>query len=264
MKNCQPQKMTTEQQAVFDKFRLFISGNIPCFILRGSAGTGKTTLIRYMALYLMEIQREFVALTPTGHASRVLTQKTGISSSTIHSHIYNFEEFSSKIDEEGCGPKQGAGMTFRFKLKQNSYISCVYIIDEASMVSDSRINQDFFSFGSGKLLSDLVEYSKVKIQNSNAKFVFIGDHCQLPPIGMNISPALDEEYLRKYHHLENVDAVLNTVIRHGNESAILAEATKLREQIDKKKFNCLDIKSVDEQIIRIMCVFRPIATGNPI
>lgn len=182
--------LTDEQSKVLSCFKHFISSTTPCFILRGSAGTGKTTMIQHIALYLQEQERSYAILAPTGRAARVLNQKTGLGAGTIHSCIYDFDKMESDVDEEGGGPKDGAGITFHFALKQNYELDTVFIIDEASMVSDVLIEQEILRFGSGRLLSDLVKYSNINIKNARTKLVFVGDYCQLPPVGMNLSPAL--------------------------------------------------------------------------
>jgi len=197
------------------------------------------------------MQRPSAVLAPTGRAARVLNYKTGLAASTIHSCIYDFDSLVGTVDEEGKGPDQGPGFTLHFKLKPNDGLATVYIIDESSMVSDSAAKQEMLRFGSGKLLSDLIRFSNVSRHGSVGKLILIGDHCQLPPVDMSISPALDANYIKEHHQLDSAVATLHTVLRQSSDSAILGRASQLRLQIDENSFNRIDLSPEEGQIVAV-------------
>lgn len=164
-------------------------------------------------------------------------KKPGKGASTIHSAIYNLDKLVEYQDEKD--PK-----TYKFytALKVNTDISdCVYIIDESSMVSDVYTDGEFMRFGSGCLLKDLMEYINIDQNDHNKKIIFIGDNAQLPPIGMNNSPALDSKYLATKYRLNSLEYELTEVVRQKSGSGIIQNAVKIRECINKKEFNRLNM-----------------------
>lgn len=184
---------THSQQSAISAFKIFLDGSERVFILKGAAGTGKTTIVKEFLKILQERKREFALMAPTGRAAHIIGQKTGQSSTTIHRGIYSMSSITdlkkSVIDEKNP-EDDNSRMNFRFELKRNDDpASKVYIIDESSMISDAYSENEAFSFGSGRLLSDLFEYA------NGRKVIFVGDHAQLPPVGMDFSPAIDTDYL---------------------------------------------------------------------
>ncbi len=180
------------------------------FILKGYAGTGKTTLIGALVSQLWQIQLKYVLLAPTGRAAKVISSYSNKQAFTIHRHIYY--------------PKKQANGGIGFSLKKNKYTNTLFIIDESSMVPD--IASDSKLFENGSLLNDLLQYV---YSGSNCKVLFIGDTAQLPPVKSELSPALDEHFLSLNFNKNISTLELNEVVRQDNDSAILSNATVLRE-----------------------------------
>lgn len=183
------------------------------FLIKGYAGTGKTSIINAFVKTLDEFKIKSHLLAPTGRAAKILTYYTKKTAFTIHKKIYR-----QKSSNNGFG---------NFSLNHNPDKNTYFIIDEASMISNS--NNEMSVFGSGRLLNDLFEYV---YQAQNCKLIFIGDTAQLPPIGINISPALDKEEVNILSGKEVQEVILTDVVRQTNESGILYNATLLRELID--------------------------------
>ncbi|MBK9639539.1 MAG: AAA family ATPase [Bacteroidetes bacterium] len=189
------------------------------FILRGSAGTGKTTLTQALSAWLSDLSVPCYLAAPTGRAAKIISSKTGRIAKTIHSLIY--------IPEQGAN---GISVVLKRKMNPNQK-ACVFIIDEASMISDLAGGNDKF-IASKSLLDDLISY--VKEGNKESKIIFIGDRFQLPPIHSTFSPALDPEYLRKKHKLKVAFTELTEVVRHQQDSYILKNACNLRSHMEGK------------------------------
>lgn len=186
--------------------------DFPILIVRGYAGTGKTTAISAFIKVLKDLRYKHVLLAPTGRAAKVLSNYSGIQAKTIHKQIYRQK---SLADKEA-----------KFRLDFNKSRDTVYIVDEASLISIGT-GMESIIFGSGDLLEDLISYIK---QNSGNKLVLMGDSAQLPPIGMDESPALDMDYVQQFSSVKMV--TLREVVRQASESGILFNATRLREQIE--------------------------------
>ena len=196
------------------------------FILKGYAGTGKTTIIKTLVDFMHEHEINFGLLASTGRAAKVLADITGSSAKTIHSEIYSFGGFNcdtDKIAEEKELP-QGVQLTIQFGLKQSLDPHDIYIVDEASMISDVGNESAVQSkFGTGKLLSDLLKYSP------NSRFIFVGDPCQLSPVSGETSPALDAPYLKKNFNIEASETTLTEVMRQSEGSGLLDAANQIRQ-----------------------------------
>ncbi|MGC9462349.1 AAA family ATPase [Vibrio genomosp. F10] len=234
-------KLTVDQQRALSSIDQFIrTSDLDAFLLHGYAGTGKTFITKGIVSYLNNLGRHCVLLSPTGKAAKVLTEKTGQSASTIHSEIYDFRDAHLKDENDDRLPVAPVKQNFDSE-------ETIYIVDEASMVSDSYSFTESLQFGSGYLLKDLVDYSKKSIENTNSntrrKIIFIGDHAQLPPVGMKISPALSSEYLVEHHHLKLVEETLREVVRQKSSSGVLENATTLRNAIESDVFNQLNFVS---------------------
>lgn len=233
--------LTTGQSSLIDELDKFLSDNSTCFLLKGYAGTGKSFMMKGLTDFLTETKRSFRIAAPTGRAAKVISQKTKRKAYTIHKTIYSnkdLKEFKTK-NENGTET-----FKFYYELKNNEDPNnTIYIIDEASMISNVYSEGEFFRFGSGFLLKDLIKYINFDNNDHNKKIIFIGDNAQLPPVNMNFSPALDRKYLQENCNLISGEFELTEVIRQKSESGILHNATKLRKALNANIFNQLDIET---------------------
>lgn len=181
------------------------------FLLRGYAGTGKTSLVAAMVNALVELEYKVVLLAPTGRAAKVFSGYAGQPAFTVHKKIYR----QKKADD-------GEGF---FNLGFNGGANTLFFIDEASMISNMDVEGHF---GSGCLLDDLVEFV---YNGKNNRLVLIGDVAQLPPVGLDISPALEQEELEAAYRLEVTQVDLTDVMRQAETSGILYNATEVRKVI---------------------------------
>lgn len=181
------------------------------FLLRGYAGTGKTSLIAAIINALEELKYKVVLLAPTGRAAKVFASYSGHSAFTIHKKIYRQKNSS---DGEGV-----------FGLGYNNLSNALFFVDEASMISNTDLEGNF---GSGCLLDDLVEFV---YNGKNNRLVLIGDVAQLPPVGLDISPALDKTELEASYNLQVITTDLTDVMRQAEKSGILYNATRVREML---------------------------------
>ncbi|MCE3280845.1 MAG: ATP-dependent endonuclease [Bacteroidetes bacterium] len=211
-----PFETTPGQKTLLMKLSEFILGkdSDQIFVLKGYAGTGKTTLVSALVKAMPALNGKTVLLAPTGRAAKVLSNYTQKQAFTIHKKIY-----IRRATEEGG---------FAFHLQQNLHSNTVFIIDEASMISNSGGLTKGGAFGGGSLMDDLIEYV---FSGTNCKLIFIGDTAQLPPVGMDVSPALDIEFLKASYSFSAVHYELTEVVRQTGSSGILVNATALREQI---------------------------------
>jgi exodeoxyribonuclease V len=221
-----PFEPTPGQQVLVDKLSRFVFSDDErsAFVLKGYAGTGKTTIIGALVKALPEVCMKCVLLAPTGRAAKVLSNHSGQQALTIHKKIY-FRR----------GAADGLGS---FVLQQNVHANTLFIVDESSMIPDGG---SLSNFRESSLLEDLFEYV---YSGSNCRLLFIGDTAQLPPVGLDMSPALDPVHLRKSFFL-SVDSVeLKDVVRQAGSSGILANATAVRDMINKEEetFPKLDVK----------------------
>lgn len=209
---------TVCQDALFDKLSLFVTGSAEhdwLMLVNGYAGTGKTTAIASFIKVLKEFKHNFILLAPTGRSAKVLSNYTGMPAKTIHKQIYR-----QKSLKDGIG---------QFSLDMNKNRNTVFIVDEASLITIGESMGSTSLFGSGDLLDDLITYVR---SNSGNRLVLMGDPAQLPPIGMDMSPALDADYLRDY--CQDVEECwLRSVVRQEKESGILYNATLLRREIEE-------------------------------
>ncbi len=187
----------------------------PMYLLKGYAGTGKTSLISAFVNLLHETGRRFVLMAPTGRAAKVLAQYTGFASYTIHRRIYRT-----------VTQKNGSR---KLILSQNKMQNTVFVVDEASMISDYSLDKNMMA-SQGSLLDDLMQF--VFSQSGN-KLLLVGDTAQLPPVGLDISPALDVEYLRGAFNLTAFSFEMREVMRQSLDSGILKSATFLRRKIEE-------------------------------
>ncbi len=179
-------------------------------LVRGYAGTGKTTLVNSLVKTLASMQQLSVLLAPTGRAAKVLSAYTGRSAWTIHKKIYR-----QKSGQDGLG---------EFVLDKNLHKNTYFIVDEASMIGDRSPDQ---VFGSGDLLRDLLDFVEMGI---SCRLILVGDTAQLPPVGLDISPALNRERLEQFgYRVREIE--MRDVIRQAEGSGILYNATSIRNLI---------------------------------
>ena len=204
---------TQEQAHALEVFAEFLTDRDPhaVMILRGSAGTGKTTLSGAIVRTLKEIRQKVMLLAPTGRAAKVFSLNSGSPAYTIHRRIYREKSFS--------------GVEGQFNLNENLYTDTLFMVDEASMIANMGLGG--MSFGSGCLLDDLVHFV---YQGRNDRLLLIGDKAQLPPVGEEESPALHAAMLEGYG-LKVYECDLNEVLRQSEESGILYNATMIRQMI---------------------------------
>jgi len=208
-----PFEPTLEQHDALERLAVFmLTGNEQqVFLLKGYAGTGKTSLISALIRYLDDTKVGCVLMAPTGRAAKVLASYSGHIAYTIHKKIYR------------KGPVTGKDGVFG--LNFNQHRDTFFIVDEASMISNDT--GELSSFGSGRLLEDLLEYV---YSGDNCRLILMGDTAQLPPVGQLLSPALDPEQLRSMG-MEAMGLELTQVLRQAGDSGILRNATALRDSI---------------------------------
>ena len=205
---CLPFTANEGQMELLDKLSRFITSPAPrkAFILRGYAGTGKTSIMAALVQSLKQLNQRFVLLAPTGRAAKVLSRYAGYSAYTIHKFIYRQKQLGEEV----------------FTLNDNLHKHTLFIIDEASMISGVR---EAHGFGSGMLLDDLVKYV---YSGEGCSLLTLGDDAQLPPVGSIVSPALQTDYMLGYQ-LDITSHTLTQVARQALDSGILHNATKLRD-----------------------------------
>lgn len=229
-----PLTLTQAQQEAFRVFEHFLRDDAHVLILRGAAGTGKTTLIRECIDTLDRQHRMCALMAPTGRAAHILQNKTRYAAATIHRTIYTYDQIPSRIDDR-----------WTFKLRENLLsTNAVLFMDEASMVADVEQDNELLRFGSGRLLADLIDFCG--LTDTRRKLVLVGDYAQLPPVMQSFSPALDRAYLEQHYALRVEEVTLTEVVRQGNQSAILRNATHIREAIDRQEFNQFHIEDAPE------------------
>ncbi len=182
-------------------------------VISGYAGTGKTTAIGAFISVLKEHDYKYILIAPTGRSAKVLANYTGAGARTIHKQIYR-----QKTMKDGLG---------QFSLDMNKSRDTIFIVDEASLISSGGSGGSVF--GSGDLLEDLITYVR---SNDGNKLILMGDPAQLPPVGLERSPALDIYYLERYTGV--IPVTLSTVVRQEKESGILYNATRLRKEIERE------------------------------
>jgi len=213
--------LTDDQQNALEKLSAFFEVEEHVFILRGYAGSGKTTLIKGIIEYLREEGKAFELMAPTGRAAKILRDKTG-EGQTIHRTIYNFDRLITKDESNDDHSFQ-----YVFPIRENAKAERILIVDEASMISSRENKSELFKFGTDILLDDLLTYSGVP--HSSNKLIIVGDPAQLPPVGDNASKALMDEHFKELG-LKSDSITLEQVVRQDN-NAILANATAIRELI---------------------------------
>jgi len=220
---------TDDQSDAMKKLAAYIcdNNNDVIFLMRGYAGTGKTSVISSVVKTLDLLRMKSVLMAPTGRAAKVLASYSSRQAFTIHKKIYR-----QKSSKDGFGS---------FSLNKNLHKDTFFIVDEASMVANS--SGDSSLFGSGKLLDDLIEFVYSGI---DCKLILVGDTAQLPPVGASVSPALDTDTLGTFG-FGLISCELKQVVRQSETSGILMNATRIRLQVaesnlDHPSIDCINFK----------------------
>ena len=220
VKNQFPFEPTLKQDIVLQQMSDFIFNTSPnlLYVLKGYAGTGKTTIIGAIVNNLWKAKKSAVLLAPTGRAAKVMSTYSSNEAFTIHKKIYM--------------PKQNKNGSIDFVLQINKHKKTIFIVDEASMISDTSSQSKFF--GSGSLLDDLIQYV---YSGHQCKLILIGDTAQLPPVKLDLSPALNEQQIELTYNKEVIKMELDEVMRQSQDSGILMNATLLREALQGSTFD---------------------------
>lgn len=248
---------THEQRKALVAIKSFLlDETLDAFILRGSAGTGKTTLVAKLVEMLEDMHLSCALLAPTGRAARILgskiKQSTGrpdLDGSTIHRAIYALTHV--EVNEE-AETANDPGVRMIFPLKEEESTASLFVVDESSMVGDKESHGDFMQFGTGRLLKDIVTFARSRRPGRPVdhltKLLFVGDPAQLPPVGENSSPALSDAYLTEHFKLQVASFDLSAVMRQAQGSAILDRATELRDAMMASRFNAFSLQPNGKEI----------------
>ncbi len=220
-----PFSPTTRQDIALQLLSKFIlSGeNQLVFLLKGYAGTGKTTIVGTLVKNLPKARQNSVLLAPTGRAAKVISNYSGKTAYTIHKKIYY--------------PKSNKSGGVSFTLQPNKHRNTLFIVDEASMIPD--INQDSKLFENGSLLDDLMQYV---YSGSNCRLMLIGDTAQLPPVNLDLSPALEKRVLENNYNKTVIEIELDDVVRQEHDSGVLYNATRIRDRIEDGLYEAFKMK----------------------
>ena len=211
---------TTCQDALLRKVADFVSSDDDdILVVNGYAGTGKTTAVSAVISLLKEYQTKCVLLAPTGRAAKVLSSYAGQQAYTIHKHIYR----QKSVGGDGFG---------QFSIAPNKDKETLFVVDEVSLIGiDAGQQQSTASFGTGNLLEDLISFVR---SGAECKVILIGDSAQLPPVGLDASPALLKDYMSMMGGVSFAE--LSTVVRQQKESGILYNAIKVRQLISEMEY----------------------------
>ncbi len=217
-----PYNLTSGQESLISMLSEFIldKDERSPFQIKGYAGTGKTTIVSSLVKILPQLNIKSVLLAPTGRAAKVLSSYSGKKAFTIHKKIYR--------------PQTGSDGTIALKLQDNLHKNTIFIVDEASMIPDASASGNHSLFASRDLLDDLIQYVYNK---ENCRLILIGDTAQLPPVGSDISPALDTDLLKNIYPFKIYSFELKEVVRQSLQSGILTNATSLRKKINSGKYD---------------------------
>lgn len=248
--------LTPSQQEVFDKLLKFVESEDRIFVLKGYAGTGKTTLMKELIGRLSEDNVSYKLLASTGRAAKILSNITAQQACTIHSLIYKYTDFNQDLEvvvkqrEETKIDKTGQlYLTFEVTSidRDDDNNRYVYIIDESSMISDEKDDNIAQAiFGSGCLLNDLLDYDPM------GKFVFVGDSSQLPPVKQEHSPALDTAYFSHRYGIKAHYGELINIMRQAEDNAIIKASSAVRnlhQNFVSMKWGMFPFRNYDDIIL---------------
>lgn len=227
-------ELTGGQQRAFQKIIEFIdSPDKQVFVLKGYAGTGKTTLMKKLIEKFSRYNKRFHLLASTGRAAKILSNITESPASTVHSLIYVYDDLNQDLEKvvserEKSGIDRSGQLLLSFSLskvdQEEDPRQCIYIIDESSMISDkAEKGATQALFGSGRLLKDLLDY------DPEGKFIFVGDACQLPPVDQDISPALSVSHFWEIFRMKADEIELTEIVRQKKDNGIVNASAKIRE-----------------------------------
>ena len=222
-------QLTQQQNNVFNKIKAFLDSDASVFILRGYAGTGKTTMVRTVADYIAQYQ-DVRLMAPTGRAARVLSKKSGHVAVTIHKAIYNRAHVVSKDVSDVAASEYK--LVFPICTEDHRIVT---IVDEASMVCSRKMESELLVFGTDNLLEDLLTFVRPSF---GGKIIFVGDPAQLPPVGESVSNALRKEFFEE-RGLKVYEEELTEVLRQKGESLILKNAMMIRDLLQSEQRNRL-------------------------
>jgi len=215
---------TADQSIVLKALAQFISSENEVLIIKGYAGTGKTTLVKTIVNTLKNIKIGSCLMAPTGRAAKVMSNYTKAPATTIHKKIFRQESISEANQS--------------FTINYNKQANTIFIIDEASMLANNSNEKSVF--GTGFLIDDIFSYI---FSSRNCKLILIGDIAQLPPVGLVDSPALSQDFIQKTYLKDALEFTLKDIVRQSKNSGILAEATELRNLIENDTSRFPKIKS---------------------
>ncbi len=231
-----PHRPTATQEVALKKLAEFVTSvkKNEVFLLKGFAGTGKTTIVGCLTKYLWHAKKKYVLMAPTGRAAKVMSNYSGSQAFTIHKKIYF--------------PKKEKTGAMRFVLAPNKHRDTIFVVDEASMIPDVAADSKLFENGS--LLDDLMHYVYT---GHHCKLLLIGDTAQLPPVKLDLSPALDADKIELNYNKEVDRIELDEVTRQTSDSSILFNATNLREQMQDGFFEDYQFDlSVGKDLVRLV------------
>lgn len=222
-------KLTPDQTRVMSRILDFLGSQDKVFILKGYAGTGKTTLLRFLVKELDRLNHNYRLVAPTGRAAKVMANisESAGGATTIHSMIYSFSGLDEEKPQQASPAVDATGqLLLNFEpVKINHNYSTVYIIDESSMIADIEAKDPTQAkFGSGKLLTELMEYDA----NPASKLIFVGDPCQLPPVEQYFSPALMADYFRTHFNVGVQEEQLTQIMRQADDNDIVTASKRIR------------------------------------
>lgn len=222
-------KLTIQQQQILEGIQEFMNSDASVYILRGYAGTGKTTMVKQIADFVAQKCR-VALMAPTGRAARVLETKTGRTATTIHKTIYGKASLDTKKVDDIAETE--FKLCFPIDKVEGQVVA---IVDEASMLCSRKIPHELFRFGTDNLMDDLLTYVRPSF---GGKVILVGDPAQLPPVGELDSQALNEKFFQD-KGLKVMKGELTEVLRQKNESAVLKNAMKIRELLEMELRNHL-------------------------
>ncbi|WP_204344984.1 ATP-dependent DNA helicase [Psychroserpens algicola] len=211
---------TTKQLVAIEQLAQFVFDDSPnaLYLLKGFAGTGKTSIIGTLVSNLWETKKSAVLMAPTGRAAKVISNYSKKEAFTIHKKIYF--------------PKKDRGGGVKFVMQPNKHRNTIFIVDEASMISDTPA--DSKNFESTSLLDDLIHFV---YSGHKCKLLLIGDKAQLPPVKSEFSPALNQDKLDLNYNKNVTSIELDEVVRQNQDSGILSNATRIREVIENEFYD---------------------------
>ncbi len=241
-------KLTQGQSVAVDCLLDYLSSRQKnsLMLLKGYAGTGKTTLVGILVNLFQKIGVEVVLLSPTGRAAKVMSHYAHHPAYTIHKEIYYVERNT---------------LGNRLTVKKNKHRKAIFFVDEASMIYDEQYSQSQSSFEHHSLLEDLFQYVE---SGDNCFLILIGDHAQLPPVGMDYSPAIEKDYLKARFGKTIFEVELTEVLRQTEESGILKNATEIRHAIQNNQFeeyNFAEHQTKDVEVLNAVDIMEELQTA---